>query len=218
MSTTGSTLRERTREVLLDRLLKAELKPGQRLHETSLSEQLGVSRTPLREALRGLQQDGLVEYLPNRGFSVPELNETAVREIYPMLGHLEALALQLCSRHSKSDLQALRALNNRMARPELSTRERYRADRQWHELLVASHFNRTLSQTVRSLHQRVALYDGAWKRGLADIVNSCGEHAAIVDRLEVGDVDGAAKDLIAHWERGVSVVIDWLRSRKSTSR
>ncbi len=93
------TLRAQVRDELIQWLATGRLKPGDRLEETRLSRTLGVSRTPLREALAGMAEDGLVESVPNRGFRVPSLSLAVVQDLYPMIGSLEGLALRLFPDH-----------------------------------------------------------------------------------------------------------------------
>lgn len=87
-------LREELRQAVLQRILRGVLPPGSRIIESKLSEELGVSRTPLREALLHLEQQGFVRSDLARGFSVEPLSQQEVREIYPIIWTLEGLALR----------------------------------------------------------------------------------------------------------------------------
>jgi DNA-binding GntR family transcriptional regulator len=87
-------LRQKIVDVLRDAILSGELKPGQALVETTLASQLGVSRAPLREALRTLGKDGLVETVPYRGTTVKTLSRKDVEEIYSLRGLHEAFAAE----------------------------------------------------------------------------------------------------------------------------
>ena len=81
--------------VLWDRILSRDLHPGQKLSDLRLSEELGVSRTPVREALHRLVQDGVVNYSPNRGFFVASFSANDIAEIFDLRAVLEALARNL---------------------------------------------------------------------------------------------------------------------------
>jgi DNA-binding GntR family transcriptional regulator len=81
-------------ETLRDALVKGRLRPGERIKEIPLAQQLGVSRGPIRDALRLLERDGLVAILPNRGAIVPEVHETDVLEVYALRGAIGSLALR----------------------------------------------------------------------------------------------------------------------------
>jgi DNA-binding GntR family transcriptional regulator len=89
------SLRDQVRDELAGWLNDGRLKPGQRLEEERLARAMGVSRTPLREALASLARDGLVDAVPHRGFRVPALSVEVVRDLYPIIGSLEALAVRL---------------------------------------------------------------------------------------------------------------------------
>lgn len=211
MSILRSTLQEQVRQTLLDWIHSGHLAPGQRLTEENLSRSLSVSRTPVREALRALEGDGLVRSEPNRGFTLVRPNEEMVREVYPILSALECLGLRLGAARFLLAADRLEALNHGMQAAELPAR-RYELDAEFHRLLAGSHANRSLEQELARLRLRVRYYDGAWERGLADLAGSCREHAAIVTALRGGDIAAAEQVLAAHWERGIEVVCAWLRT------
>ena len=104
---------------------------GRRLEEVALSRQIGVSRTPLREALISLEAEGLVVSEPNKGFSVAPLDEKLVREIYPLLAALEATALERTSADLAELLPQLRSVNARLAK-EARPKRQYDLDREFH--------------------------------------------------------------------------------------
>ena len=106
-----STLPEAAAERLRTLIIEGSLAPGTRLNERELSEQLGVSRTPLREAFRILAGDGLLVQLPNRGAQVVALSAEDVRHAFDVMGALEGLAGELAvTRVTRADIEALRAL------------------------------------------------------------------------------------------------------------
>src|SRR4051794_1931565 len=87
--------RDQVRARLREMIGEGTLAPGQRLDEMGLAAAIGASRTPVREALIALEQEGLVQSRPNHGFSVAPMDERLVREVYPILGALEAAAVEL---------------------------------------------------------------------------------------------------------------------------
>jgi DNA-binding GntR family transcriptional regulator len=110
---------------LRDMIVQGELLPGTKLNERVLCEQLGISRTPLREALKFLASEGLVELLPNRGAQVAPLESGKVKEMFVVLGSLEALAGELvCRNASDAEIAEIRSLHYQMvahhARGELA--------------------------------------------------------------------------------------------------
>ena len=90
------TLREQVCEYIRQRVLRSEYKPGEHIIEKDLSEELGVSRGPIRESLRQLEQEGLVEYRRNRGCIVRRLSATDVEEIFLIRAYLEAASVEHC--------------------------------------------------------------------------------------------------------------------------
>lgn len=90
------TLREQVTDVIRLRILKGEIQPGERIVEQEMAETLGVSRGPVREALRQIEQEGLVEYVSHVGCSVKEFNDRDIYEIYLLRADLEILSVKLC--------------------------------------------------------------------------------------------------------------------------
>ena len=99
-----------------DLIIKGELAPGSRVPERVLCEKFGVSRTPLREALKVLASEGLIDLLPNRGARIVDLTEDDIEEMFQVMGALESLAGELAARKiTEEDLAELRALHYQMA-------------------------------------------------------------------------------------------------------
>jgi DNA-binding GntR family transcriptional regulator len=207
------TLRAQVRDELVQWLDHGRLKPGERLEETRLARSLGVSRTPLREALAGMAEDGLVESVPNRGFRVPSLSLNVVQDLYPMLGAFEGLALRLAGSRAREQVHRLEEINARMASEHLTARQRHQLDQAWHETVTARNPNQSLAGELARLRQRLMHYGGAWEQGAADVRASQAEHADITARIAEGALDVAAERLLAHWIRGIKIVAHWLADR-----
>lgn len=156
-------LHETVIDRLRDMIVQGELAPETKLNERVLAEQLGISRTPLREAFKYLASEGLVELLPNRGAAVAPLKPEKVKEIFVVLGALEALAGELvCRNASDADIAEIRALHYQMvahyARGELA--QYFRCNQQIHMRIVECAGNATLAQVYRGLnaHAKRARY------------------------------------------------------------
>lgn len=203
-------LRDQVRNELVTWLADGRLPPGQRLEEERLSKALGVSRTPLREALSKLATEGLVEAVPGRGFRVPKLSAERVRDLYPVIGSLEGLALRLSGPRVRELAAGLEGLNERLAVTHLSPRQRADLDRRWHDMLVSRSPNRELADLLERTRSRVRPYAGSWERGAAEIEASRAEHAEIARLLGEGQVDEAAEAVLRHWVRGIRVVTAWV--------
>jgi DNA-binding GntR family transcriptional regulator len=183
-------LHEEVIEQLRDMIVQGGLAPETKLNERVLAAQLGISRTPLREAIKYLASEGLVELLPNRGAVVAPLRPVKVREIFTVLGSLEALAGELaCRNATDADIAEIRALHYQMvahhARGELAQYFRY--NQQIHIRLVECAANATLAQAYRGLnaHVRRARYMANLSHERWD--KAVREHEEILDALSARD-------------------------------
>ena len=144
----------RLREMIID----GRLEPGARLQERSLCEQFDVSRTPIREALKVLSAEGLIELTPNRGASVTELTLSDLAEAFPIMGALEALAGELaCARMSAAQIKRVRKLHERMVGYYRAQRlkDYFRANEAIHQAIADAAGNTTLSNMLDGLSGRV---------------------------------------------------------------
>ena len=169
---------------LRDMIVQGELAPGVKLNERVLCERLRTSRTPVREAIKYLASEGLVELLPNRGAIVTPITPVTVREMFELLGALEALAGELaCINASDADIAEIRELHYQMlahhARGELAPY--FRCNQEIHMRLVESAGNATLANTYRALngHVRRARYMANLSRERWD--HAVEEHQKILD-------------------------------------
>ena len=180
------TLLERLREMIES----GALAPGERITEQALAARFGVSRTPLREALRALATEGLVETAPNRGARVARLTPADVDEIFPIMAQLEALAGELAAaRLTDLELAELKALHYEMALHH--TRGASRAylvvNERIHDKILSAAGNATLSTLYRSLAGRVRRARYASPMSEAQWARSLAEHEAILAALEARD-------------------------------
>jgi DNA-binding GntR family transcriptional regulator len=203
-------LRERVHRTLVERMLREELKPGSRISDTALSRELGVSRTPIREALLRLEREGFLASDLGRGFSVKPLCLTEVEESYPILWTLEVLALRTAGAPDRARLRALRATNARLEaepRPE----RRIDLDTAWHRLLVEGCGNGALLAMIDDLKRVIRRYEYAYMQNAGHAPLSTLTHARILERLEEGDVEGALPLLVGNWEATRDSLSAWLR-------
>ena len=151
-------LHEEAVDQLRDRIVQGDLNPGARLNERVLCEQLGISRTPLREAIKVLATEGLVELLPNRGAIVTALKAETMADTLAVMGSLESLAGELaCANASEGDLAEIRALHFEMlahhARRALA--EYFRCNQRIHLKIIEASGNAVLVNTYRQLNANV---------------------------------------------------------------
>ena len=211
-------VREAAYEKLKRALTEGHLPPGARLSEPELAELLGVSRTPVREALMRLAQEGLVELLPGRGARVRELTPEEVHEVYVVRAALEAEAARLAAtRHAPDDLAALAAAQAELeALPPEDVAAQTAADARFHAALVAASGNRELERLFHQLDAKLALA----RRYSSDENQSpktLAEHRAILEAILAGDPDRAAAAARAHIERFERLVAARLERRDRAS-
>lgn len=157
---------------------QGDLAPGERISEKQLCERFGVSRTPLREALKVLASEGLVELLPNRGARVVRLTLKMVKDTYDLMGALEGLSGELaCQNISDEGIRAIRALHDEMLRHyrERNLPDYFRVNQRIHEGILAASGNEVLQETYSNLNQRVKrvryskkMTDDFWRKAVQD--------------------------------------------------
>ena len=169
-------------------IVEGEFAPGVRLPEQMLCDQFGISRTPLREAMRVLASEGLVSLTPNRGATVSEITADDVDEMFPVMGALEALAGELACQHIDDDqIAEIKALHYQMVlhyrRRELS--DYFNCNRAIHEKILESANNPTLEAMHTSLEGRIRrarylanMSDKRWEQAVA-------EHEEILEAIEM---------------------------------
>ncbi len=182
-------------------ILSNHLRPGHKLTHQSLAEMLGVSRTPVREALERLYQEGYVTRIQNRGFFVAQIDAAEARELYETREALEAFALQETMRRGvpKATLKELKAINRRYKEliQKNITAERLQEDRCFHLTLAGATGNRYLGNVLAAIFDRVILkrrVEGYSEQGLGP----WREHCLILDAIEGGKSELAVQALRLH--------------------
>jgi DNA-binding GntR family transcriptional regulator len=189
-------LRADAYEALREAILLGRLRPGARVVEAEIARQMGISRGPIREAVRQLEQDGLVEYQPRRGVIVATLTRQGVLDAYAVRAQLEGLACrETAERASPADLAGLRAHYEAML--ELAHRgdatELLQADVGFHAQICAVAANRVLLRLWNSLGPHAwTLFSGAQVRGYT-LMALAERHLSILTALESGDPEAAER-------------------------
>jgi len=202
------TLREVVAEEIRDMIRRGDLQPGERLLEDRLAEQLGVSRNPVREALRALENTGLVEVRPRRGAHVATLDPERAVELLELRAELEAFAAQLAARRRTSEqLDEIRAVleSGREATAANDVVKAASAHRQFHLAIERAAANSYLGPAVEPLRAQTELVFSLLvdRRGIV----GWSEHVDILAAIEAGDPDAAQRATRRH----MSSVLDDLR-------
>lgn len=203
-------LRDQVHDALVDRILREELKPGSRISDTALARELGVSRTPIREALLRLEREGFMEADLGRGFFIRPLSLREVRESYPVLWTLEVLALREGGLPGRERLARLNAVNARLE-AEDDPATRIDLDGEWHRILLEGCGNGYLLGLIGSLKQVIRRYEYAYMQNPGHVPLSTRTHEQIVACLERGDLDSAVPLLEGNWRATRDGLEGWLR-------
>jgi DNA-binding GntR family transcriptional regulator len=200
-------LHEQLYERLRSSILRGELRPGDRLSPARISEEFGVSTMPIREALRGLQRDGLVEMSSRRPTRVASPDVGLANEIYPLVELLEPYAVRTATHAPAAALDAARSANDRMRAAAASgdVLASINADAEFHKAILGISDNGTLRRTVADLKLRLQLLEASYYR-LEGAEQSVRDHSAIVDALERNDFHLAAETLALNWGRTLGVL------------
>ena len=186
---------------LQDMISEGELPPGTRVPEKLLCLRFGVSRTPLREALKVLASDGLVDLLPNRGAVVARLTTKDLEELFPVMGQLEALAGELaCQNVTEEDIAEVRLLHYQMVLEYTrSNRSAYfRINQEIHNKILAIARNQTLLNIHRTLSGRVRRARYLANVSRARWTKAVEEHEQILGALAARDGPGLSQILKQH--------------------
>ena len=175
------------------------LKPRDRLLEVELADRLGISRTPVREAIRQLEADGLVIHIPRVGAAVRSLDSGEVTELYEMRGVLEGTAARLAARAaSEVELDELAAINAEMARAQGDSHRLYDLNRQFHAALLDAARNRYLARSVAVLQKTLLILGPSTLDQATRAQNAVVEHEAVLTALRVRDEAGAEAAMRRH--------------------
>jgi DNA-binding GntR family transcriptional regulator len=206
-------LRHDVRREILAMVFDGRLPAGRRINERDLGAELEVSRTPIREALLGLEGEGFVESRPARGFAPVPLSARDVNEVYPMVAALEILAVRsVPPERLRAHLPELERLADEIAAAGNARRAQALDDR-WHARLVKECGNERLLRTLASLKRVVRRYELAWMADNAHVETSTEQHHAIVRTLLADDVDRAAELLDLNWRYTMAEMLAWLGGR-----
>jgi DNA-binding GntR family transcriptional regulator len=207
---TRTPLRDEVYREVVDLIHRGDLPPGSRVKDTSVATQLGVSRTPVREALLRLAREGILEADMGRGFSVCHLDSTEMRETGAILGALESLALHACGDIAADRLNRLSEIDRELAGIRGNVDRCVALDEEWHRTLLEACPNRRLRDTISTLWQVPRRYMRAYLRHAGRLSLSTQHHARIIEALRRKDREAAAQRFSHHWERGVEELGSWL--------
>jgi len=193
-------------------IVDGQLAPGERVNEVHLAGRLGVSRTPLREALNRLAAEGAVEARPRLGYFVKPLSSEELDQIYDIRPILDPAALRLAGLPGERQLARLDALDAKLA-VERKPERIIAFDDAWHLELLAHCRNRELIGVIEGLMARTRRYELALMRDAQSAYIAGHAHARITAALRAGDLEAACASLKTNLERGKAPIMAWLAAR-----
>ncbi|HEY0824863.1 MAG TPA: GntR family transcriptional regulator [Ramlibacter sp.] len=199
-----NSLHDEVAAQLRERIFSGELTPGTFLDEVKLAEQLKISRTPLREALKVLTAEGLVRHEPRRGCFVNEVTEQDLDEIFPVIALLEGrCAFEAARNATDADLAALEDLHQKLSRHARAKRinEYYDTNFAIHEAIIALAGNRWLAGVINDLRKIVKLARLQQLHAPGRLEQSLSEHLAVFAALKARDPEGAEAAMRTHLSR-----------------
>jgi DNA-binding GntR family transcriptional regulator len=214
-------VRRTLHDELLDRLrqmvIDGDMVPGEKVPEKDLCERFGVSRTPLREALKVLASEGLVTLTPNRGAMIAELTLEDLEEAFPVMGALEALSGEMaCANITDREIAEIRNLHREMIAHYESRKLRayFRANQRIHELILAAARNQTLSTLYRSLEGRIRQARFLANMSEARWAQAVQEHEGMIEALAARDGARLGSILKSHLANKFETVKESLLARQ----
>ena len=201
----NAPLRDQVHEILTERILTWHYPPKANLKDTVIAEELEISRTPVREALLQLAQDGLVDPRQGRGFTVRPLRREEIEETYPILWTLESLALSLACPLDAAILSKLELLNDRLEKERESPKRRIEIDFSWHTTLISKCPNHHLQKLISNLRKIVRRHEFLYMQEVNRVTESLAYHGEITSVLRQGETEAGRKLLEKHWKTSLEL-------------
>ncbi|HJA43454.1 MAG TPA: GntR family transcriptional regulator [Candidatus Dorea stercoravium] len=210
-------LRDVVFNTLRQAILRGELKPGERLMEIQLANKLGVSRTPIREAIRKLELEGLVLMIPRKGAEVAEITEKSLRDVLEVRRALEELAVELvCEKITEEQIQDLKDAAEEF-KESLESGDITRiaeADVKFHDVIYMATDNQKLIQLLNNLREQMYRYRVEYLKRSDFHQQLIDEHEEIIETIESGQKDRAVQVVCQHVDNQVEAVMDTIRMKK----
>lgn len=210
-------LREVVFQTLRQAILKGELKPGERLMEVALAERLGVSRTPIREAMRKLELEGLVVMVPRKGAQVASITEKDLTDVLEVRITLENFAIEkACSRMTEEEMDRL-WLASKQFEKAIQEGDLVRiaeADQSFHEIIYQASDNARLIQVLNNMREQIYRYRLEYLKDEMSREKLLNEHRSLTNAIRSRDAEAAQKVSFQHLENQRRAIIRSIRERE----
>ncbi len=207
-------LRDVVFNTLRQAILTGELKPGERLMEIHLANRLGVSRTPIREAIRKLELEGLVTMIPRRGAEVAQITEKSMNDVLEVRRALDALCVELaCDRISEEELDKLKkaCIGFEQAVTTRDAKKIAQADVALHDIIVQATGNQRLIQLVNNLSEQMYRYRFEYIKDFTQHKRLVEEHRIIYESIVNKDKETASQAAKTHIDNQEKAIIRQIR-------
>ena len=212
-------LRDVVFKTLRQAILKGELEPGERLMEIQLAERLGVSRTPIREAIRKLELEGLVIMIPRKGAEVADITEKSLRDVLEVRKALEELAVQLaCEKITQEELEELEKAGEnfkKVLNRSKDITEVAEADVRFHDVIYMATDNQKLIHLLNKLREQMYRYRVEYLKNPDVHEQLIQEHEEIVYHIKRREKAEATAVTCQHIDNQVSAVTDKIRTKNN---
>ena len=211
-------LREMVYEELKMQILTGTIIPGTRMMEVELAEEMGVSRTPIREAIRKLELEGLVTMIPRRGAEVAQITEKSLKDVLEVRRALDVLSVELaCERITKEEMEELYRACQEF---EKAAREKEpsviaQADVRLHDIIVDATRNQRLKQLVNNLSEQMYRYRFVYIQEANQYENLIEEHREVYESIVERNKERAARAARLHIDNQELSILRQLRLEKS---
>ena len=211
-------LRELVCENIRQAIIDGTFSPGERLMEIQLADEMGVSRTPVREAIRKLELEGLVLMIPRKGAEVAEITEKNMRDVLEVRKALEELAVQLaCEKITAEEIEEMKkaAEEFRMILKNKDITEIAEADVRFHDIIYMATDNQKLILLLNNLREQMYRYRVEYLKREEAHPQLIAEHAEIIEYISKGEKKAATDVMCKHIDNQVTTVIDVIRTKQS---
>jgi DNA-binding GntR family transcriptional regulator len=210
-----SPLRDEVYRQILDGVHRGDPAPGSRLRDTAVAARLGVSRTPVREALIRLAREGVLDSDMGRGFRVPPLQAQEIGDTGQILGALESLAIELTTDFSDEQFDQLSEIDERLEHTRGDATRCVDLEDEWHRALLQRCPNRRLLDLITSLRQISRRYLAAYLRDSQPMALSTLPHQKILAVLRQHDRQAVLRIFAQQWRRGIEELQAWIGRTKA---
>jgi len=213
----SDTIRKKVYHHIREKILSGKIAPGERLIETRLAQDIGTSRTPVREALHSLELEKLIKSIPRVGYVVEGMNEQELEQICEIREVIEALAARWAI--EKSHKKLARDLSKNVARQEEALNKRnlhgyIELDAQFHDIIAKLSGSDRLLELVQTLRRHMLRYRTHVVYAFDTAIRSVEGHRRIVNAIEEGDISMAVEVLQRHLRQAKEDIIQYVFSEE----